>query len=397
MRPPKTKKRNNNSNNGSSRDHYYFKKPPSIDPNAPKPSCSALELYTQSLLPQGSATTTTTRKRQIKHYKDMFESLPTQEQDFWHMASYKDKSRYLSQLSTYVPPLGYDARGHLMSKSFHRLVQERSKRDCNAPKRAATPFSLFAQQMAPVLAKECAAASGKSVTTQACILYKALDDDEMARLKELSDLDVERYNKEMEEYLPPPGFTMYGKKESLLSKRQPNNNNKKRVYHPRPALYFYKYAHVLNYFDKNRHLTEREMNPILKEKWLELSQEEKMPYYEVAEQDRVRFEFEKEQLKRLQEVEQQQQQQQQQEEKEDLEYLQKQEDLEEDILRHLSKSNQSHTQQSTRERYELWSTRILYLSGYFFGSDARVSVETRKLYIPFCISIHLLLYMYNSN
>lgn len=286
------------------------------------------------------------------------------------MASYQDKTRYLLELSTYIPPIGYDARGYSVTKSLGRIFQDKSKRDRNAPKKPATPFSLLAQRMAPqIFAKEGSTSTGSTVerrgrqnfALQVSLVYSKLDATEMASLRECCDLDVERYRKEMEEYIPPPGFNMYGQKEESILLNKKNKGKKRKIaYKPRSAFHLYKCAHVLKYLNKNRNMKEREINTILKEKWKHLGQEGKQIFQEIAKEDKVRYLYEMEKVKRLEGKEECNEEGEEEEENKQtdqdeknattcVEMEEEEEDLEDDMILFQVKSNQKGLQKGKKE------------------------------------------------
>ena len=71
----------------------------------------------------------------------MYSELPDKEKQAWAQRAEADKSRYLYELSQYVPPAGYDMKGDLIDYDEEPVIRPikmvgGKSRDPNAPKRS---------------------------------------------------------------------------------------------------------------------------------------------------------------------------------------------------------------------------------------------------------------------
>ena len=82
------------------------------DPNAPKRNLSAYLLFQNAMRDTFKAQHPDFSFGQLsKHTSLMYGSLSAQEKADWQAKAEADKTRYLSEISKYIPPAGYDARG----------------------------------------------------------------------------------------------------------------------------------------------------------------------------------------------------------------------------------------------------------------------------------------------
>lgn len=85
-----------------------------------------------------------------KYTSAMYSELPPAEKESWVGRAEADKARYLHELSTYVPPPGYDAKGDAIVTPLHtKVTGRRSKpeKDVNAPKRNMSAYLLYQNAM----------------------------------------------------------------------------------------------------------------------------------------------------------------------------------------------------------------------------------------------------------
>ena len=76
-----------------------------------------------------------------KYTSAMYSELTVEEKEAWLQRAEADKSRYLYELSLYVPPAGYDMKGELIDYEEEQAIKPirmvgGKSRDPNAPKRS---------------------------------------------------------------------------------------------------------------------------------------------------------------------------------------------------------------------------------------------------------------------
>merc|ERR1740124_1664079 len=84
----------------------------------------------------------------------MYAEMPPAEKESWAARAEADKERYLHELSSYVPPPGYDTKGDsLITNSEYGAVKPPGRRygkvekDINAPKRNISAYLLYQNAM----------------------------------------------------------------------------------------------------------------------------------------------------------------------------------------------------------------------------------------------------------
>lgn len=84
-----------------------------------------------------------------KYTSAMYSELRPEEKEAWVARAEADKARYLHELSTYVPPPGYDAKGDAIQSPVHVKAGRKSKpeKDANAPKRNLSAYLLYQNAM----------------------------------------------------------------------------------------------------------------------------------------------------------------------------------------------------------------------------------------------------------
>ena len=142
-------------------------------------------------------------------------------------------------------------------------------------------------------------------------MYKLLSPEEKASWVERAEQDKIRYEKELEDYTPPPGHDARG---NLIEEHRPRKRNKrpqKDPFAPKRASGAYVFftnemrPMVMKQFPGIKFV---EMGRILGERWRALTPEEKTRYEKLAQEDKVRFQLEMQQYTANQALQQQQQQ-----------------------------------------------------------------------------------------
>jgi high mobility group protein B2 len=124
---------------------------PEKDINAPKRNTNAYLLYQNSTREQLKRENPGITFGQVAKYTShMYKNHTSEEKATWEARAAQDKARYDTEIATYVPPLGYDARGVLIED--HR--PRKPPKDPSAPKRASSAYLFFTNEMRPKVLQE---------------------------------------------------------------------------------------------------------------------------------------------------------------------------------------------------------------------------------------------------
>jgi hypothetical protein len=164
----------------------------------------------------------------------------------------------------------------VVAKKPKKERRRRRKKDPNKPRGALTPYMCFSKQIRPVIQNEN---PGAGVTDIAKIIgakWRALTDEEKEPFKVLAQKDRARYNAQMKDYVPTPGYDDSGR---ARRRKQKDPNAPKK---PKSAYFL---------FAESRRAALREENPAAKisviakltgEEWRGLTDEDKKPFFEEA-------------------------------------------------------------------------------------------------------------------
>ena len=112
----------------------------------------------------------------------------------------QDKARYEAEMTTYVPPPGYDATGNLVEDRRLNKKYMKKHKDPEQPKRARGSFVFFTFDMRPKVMEEY---PGIKFVDMGVVLgerWRALPAGDKSKYEEMAQEDKQRFNKEMEEY-----------------------------------------------------------------------------------------------------------------------------------------------------------------------------------------------------
>jgi len=125
---------------------------------------------------------------------ERWKTMNDHEKKRFHSMAEKDKERYESEMSHYVPPPG-GKKG-------------KKKKDPNAPKRALSAFFHFCNDERPKVRAEMGDASVGEVAKELGRRWQDCTGDQKARYEAMAARDKQRYEREMAAYkrggLPPP-------------------------------------------------------------------------------------------------------------------------------------------------------------------------------------------------
>mmetsp|Transcript_3312 Transcript_3312/g.6226 ORF Transcript_3312/g.6226 Transcript_3312/m.6226 type:complete len:381 (-) Transcript_3312:218-1360(-) len=173
----------------------------SRDPNAPKRNMSAYLLYQNCMREQFKAQNPGMTFGQLAKYTShMYKCLSLEEKNRWEAHAAQDKARYEAEMTTYVPPPGYDATGNLVEDRRLNKKYMKKHKDPEQPKRARGSFVFFTFDMRPKVMEEY---PGIKFVDMGVVLgerWRALPIADKQKYEEMAQEDKQRFNKEMEEY-----------------------------------------------------------------------------------------------------------------------------------------------------------------------------------------------------
>lgn len=171
------------------------------DPNAPKRNMSAYLLYQNCMREQFKAHNPGMTFGQLAKYTShMYKCLTLEEKQRWEAHAAQDKARYEAEMTTYVPPPGYDATGNLVEDRRLNKKYMKKHKDPEQPKRARGSFVFFTFDMRPKVMEEY---PGIKFVDMGVVLgerWRALPAGDKSKYEEMAQEDKQRFNKEMEEY-----------------------------------------------------------------------------------------------------------------------------------------------------------------------------------------------------
>merc|ERR1712038_1058919 len=218
-----------------------------------------------------------------------------------------EKETYLNELTTYAPPPGYDEKGDLIVTNTgnessvapsSKTKSGKAERDVNAPKRNLSAYLLYQNAMRDEFKRENPGMTFGQLSKYTSCMYKLLSPEEKATWVTRADQDKLRYEKELEEYTPPPGHDARG---NLIEEHRPRKRSKrpqKDPDAPKRASGAYVFftnemrPMVMKQFPGIKFV---EMGRILGERWRALQPDEKSRYEKFAQEDKLRFQMEMQQ------------------------------------------------------------------------------------------------------
>lgn len=195
---------------------------PPRDPAAPKRNMSAYLLYQNAMRDTFKQQNPGMTFGQLSKYTSaMYAEMPPAEKEAWNQRAEADKARYLHELSTYVPPPGYDVKGDAIATHVtHTLPPKprlnrgtiKTPRDPNAPKRNMSAYLLYQNCMRETFKNINPGMTFGQLAKFTSHMYKSLSADEKQRWEAHAAQDKARYEAEMASYVPPVSEMIYGAK-----------------------------------------------------------------------------------------------------------------------------------------------------------------------------------------
>lgn len=249
----------------------------------------SLTSYAQFLNPQ-------TFGQLAKYTSAMYAEMPPQEKEAWNQRAEQDKSRYLHELSQYVPPPGYDVKGDAIAGASHTMrgMKAGKTRDPNAPKKNMSAYLMYQNTMRESFRTENPGMTFGQLSKFTSAMYKSLTPEEKARWEEAALQDKARYQAEMANYAPPPGFDPMGQMVDgttasgtrKYSKKHKDPNAPKRA---RGSYVFFTLEERPKIVKETPDMKFTEMGHVMGERWRALTPEQKKKYEDLANDDKKRF------------------------------------------------------------------------------------------------------------
>lgn len=275
------------------------------DPAAPKRNMSAYLLYQNAMRDQFKAINPGMTFGQLAKYTSaMYAEMPPTEKEAWMARAEADKQRYLQELTSYVPPEGYDAKGDAIVAPLEYGMAKPARRsgkvekDVNAPKRNMSAYLLYQNAMRDAFKQENPGMTFGQLAKYTSCMYKNLTQEEMATWVARAEDDKKRYDEQIAQYVPPPGHDAHGNLIDDLRPKRRNKRGPKDPYAPKRASGAYVFFTnemrpiIMEQFPGIKFV---DMGRILGERWRALTTEEKAKYETMATEDKTRFQIEMQQ------------------------------------------------------------------------------------------------------
>lgn len=204
----------------------------------------------------------------------------------------------MHELSGYVPPPGYDAKGDaVVSVISAKTGSRRGKpeKDINAPKRNMSAYLLYQNAMREQFKRENPGMTFGQLAKYTSHMYKNLTPEEKATWEARAQQDKARYDAEIAAYVPPPGHDSRG---VLIEDTRPRKKSKRGPKDPAApkrasgAYVFFTNEMRPKVLQEYPGIKFVELGKVLGERWRALTPEEKKRFEDMAAEDKVRFSVE---------------------------------------------------------------------------------------------------------
>ena len=263
------------------------------DPNAPKRNISAYLLYQNAMRNTFKAQNPGLTFGQLaKFTSSMYSQITAEEKSSWETRAEADKQRYLQELSVYIPPPGFDAKGDAIL-AYHPAtrISSSDKPAYHSPKKSLPAYMLFQNAMRDQFRRENPAMTFGELSSYTSLRYKELTPEERASWHALAAEDKARYEHEKRFFYNP-----YAAHEPPPTHKKARNGKKTKAVKVQGApkrargAYVFFTNHVRPMImQQNPSIDFKDMGILMGEKWRSLTQEEKAPFEEMALSDKDRF------------------------------------------------------------------------------------------------------------
>jgi hypothetical protein len=135
-----------------------------------------------------------------KYTSHMYKHLTPQEKATWEARAAQDKARYDTELASYSPPPGHDAKGVLIEDHRPRRKNKRGPKDPSAPKRASGAYVFFTNDMRPKVLVEYPGIKFVELGKVLGERWRALTPDQRKRYEDMARHDKVRFHMEMQQF-----------------------------------------------------------------------------------------------------------------------------------------------------------------------------------------------------
>ncbi len=110
-------------------------------------------------------------------------------------------------------------------KHFNKLFNQKTKKDKNAPKKGLNAYNIFCNEERLKIKEENPDIDSKSIFKELAVRWNTakLDESLMERYQQMVLKDKERYNSELESYVPPENTTKTKNKKNANKPKMPKN------------------------------------------------------------------------------------------------------------------------------------------------------------------------------
>ena len=263
------------------------------DPNKPKRGRTAYMMYAMSIRPEvkeelGGASGPEVTKEIAARWRDLNDS--TTKADKALVVKYTkeaatDKLRAEEEMKTYVPP----SEEELVANKPKR-GRKSTKPKSTKPKRGKSAYLCFCGVRRPELKEEIE--DSKEVTKALSAEWADIKDDPaaFAAYKKMSEKDQERYEKEMESYVPsddedPTPKPKKAKTTAITVTKTKTTTTKTEKMEEKEGFKKYCNASRDDIRDENPTLKATEITKILKEEWADMDAAEKKAWFEEEQEE----------------------------------------------------------------------------------------------------------------
>ena len=164
---------------------------------------------------------------------------------------------------------------------------KKTKKDKNAPKRGKSSYLFFCDHVRPLIKEKTPDIDFKEMSKELGKRWSELRDEDKRPFIEESEADKIRYKQDMETYVPVAVCENDGDNEKKVKdKNAPKRGKSSYLFfciHARPLIK-----------EENPDIDFKEMSKELGKRWSELSDEDKQPFIEESEADKIRYQLEME-------------------------------------------------------------------------------------------------------
>ena len=195
----------------------------------------------------------------------------------------EDKERAAREMETYVPPTEEELLANKPKRG-----RKSTKKKSDKPKRGKSAYLFFCGEMRQELKEEFPDADGKEITRMLGERWSELKDDkdredELSKYEELAKEDKERYDKEMESYVPSEEDEEEKPKTKKTERVKKTESEDSEI----DKVGFKKFANASreDYKEENPEMKPAQITKLMKEEWATMEASEKKAWFEEEQED----------------------------------------------------------------------------------------------------------------